>query len=351
MNKKTKENSIIEPIENEIVSDQTLSINDQDIIEAEVINEEEWDENDNHPNFIESNTQAITLEELTTKNIIPTFSDNSLTISHQNFIGAVTKVAEQVFGELKPVECRVSHPIIGRIPSAQHKKANELREDEKTIFYQRMAFVAHVKNLTRTINGQTVHLVVGGVRGYNEDKLYNRASSMKFKIFVGWQVRVCSNLCLTCDGFSGTIECMTEADIMQKSLELFSSFNPNKENTLRLLENLYSTTISEELFCKIIGRMRLYQNLPIEEQKKLPLLTIGDQAVNAMVKNYVTNQNFGKNTGEVTCWNLLQFANEAVKSSYIDKWLERNQNCTDFAIGIQKAINGEDTEGYSWFLN
>lgn len=351
MNKKTKENSIIVPIENEIVSDQTLNINDQDIIEAEVINEEEWDENDNHPNFIESNTQAITLEELTTKNIIPTFSDNSLTISHQNFIGAVTKVAEQIFGEMTVPELRVSHPIIGRIPSAQHKKASELTDEEKTVFYQRMAFCTHVKNLTKTINGQTVHLCIGGVRAYNEDKLYNRASAMKFKIFVGWQVRVCSNLCLTCDGFSGTIECMTEADIMQKSLELFSSFNPNKENTLRLLENLYSTTISEELFCKIIGRMRLYQNLPIEEQKKLPLLTIGDQAVNAMVKNYVTNPNFGKNAGEVTCWNLLQFANEAVKSSYIDKWLERNQNCTDFTIGIQRAINGEDTEGYSWFLN
>ena len=349
MNKKTKENSIIVPIENEIVS--TLSINDQDIVEAEVINDEEWDENDNPPNFIESNTHAITLEELTTKNIIPTFSDNSLTISHQNFIGAVTKVAEQVFGEMTVPELRVSHPIIGRIPSAQHKKASELADEEKTVFYQRMAFCTHVKNLTKTINGQTVHLCIGGVRAYNEDKLYNRASTMKFKIFVGWQVRVCSNLCLTCDGFSGTIECMTEADIMQKSLELFSSFNPNKENTLRLLENLHLTSISEELFCKIIGRMRLYQNLPIEEQKKLPLLTIGDQAVNAMVKNYVTNPNFGKNAGEVTCWNLLQFANEAVKSSYIDKWLERNQNCTDFAIGIQKAINGEDTEGYSWFLN
>ena len=35
-----------------------------------------------HPNFIESNTQAITLKDLTEKNIIPTFSDNSLTISH-----------------------------------------------------------------------------------------------------------------------------------------------------------------------------------------------------------------------------------------------------------------------------
>lgn len=350
MNKKTKQNSIIVPIENEIVSDQTLSINDHDIVEAEVINEEDLD-NFNHPNFIESNTQAITLEELTTKNIIPTFSDNSLTISHQNFIGAVTKVAEQVFGEMTVPELRVSHPIIGRIPSAQHKKASELTDEEKTVFYQRMAFCTHVKNLTKMINGQTVHLCIGGVRAYNEDKLYNRASAMKFKIFVGWQVRVCSNLCLTCDGFSGTIECMTESDIMQKSFELFSSFNPNKENTLRLLENLYSTSISEELFCKIIGRMRLYQNLPIEEQKKLPLLTIGDQAVNAMVKNYVTNPNFGKNAGEVTCWNLLQFANEAVKSSYIDKWLERNQNCTDFTIGIQRAINGEDTEGYSWFLN
>ena len=182
---------IIAPMTGQIISETTMGL------DVPYIDAEEVFDNENHPNFIESNTQAITLEELTSKNIIPTFGDNTLTISHQSFIGAVTRVAEQVFGELKPVECRVSHPIIGRIPSAQHKKANELREDEKTIFYQRMAFVAHVKNLTRTINGQTVHLCIGGVRGYNEDKLYNRASSMKFRIFVGWQVRVCSNLCLT----------------------------------------------------------------------------------------------------------------------------------------------------------
>ena len=84
-----------------------------------------------HPNFIESNTSGITLEELTEKNVIPTFCDNSLTISHQNFIGAVTEAAGQIFGEMTPVECRVSHPIIGRVPSAQHKKASELREERK----------------------------------------------------------------------------------------------------------------------------------------------------------------------------------------------------------------------------
>ena len=348
--KKEQQTMVVSPMAGEITSEKTLGINDKDIIEAEVIEDEDW--GDEHPNFIESNTQAITLEELTNKNIIPTFCDNTLTISHQNFIGSVVEVAKKVFGELTVPELRVSHPIIGRVPSAQHKKASELRDDEKTTFYQRMAFCAHVKNLTRTINGETVHLCIGGVRAYNEDKLYNRQSTMKFKVFVGWQVRVCSNLMLTCDGNSGTIDCMTEADIMQKSFELFNGFNPHKEDTLRLLENLSSTTISEEQFCQIIGRMRLYQFLPLAEQKQLPPLTIGDQAVNAMVKNYISNPNFGKKEGEdFTAWNLMQLANEAVKQSYIDKWLDRNQNCTDFAIGIQKALNGEDTEGYSWFLN
>ena len=347
---KKEQTMVVSPIAGEITSEKTLGINDKDIIEAEVIEEEDW--GDNHPNFIESNTQAITLEELTNKNIIPTFCDNTLTISHQNFIGSVVEVAKKVFGELTVPELRVSHPIIGRVPSAQHKKASELRDDEKTTFYQRMAFCAHVKNLTRTINGETVHLCIGGVRAYNEDKLYNRQSAMKFKIFAGWKIRVCSNLCLTCDGNSGTIECLTEADIMQKSFELFNGFNPHKEDTLRLLENLSSTAISEKQFCQIIGRMRLYQYLPLAEQKQLPPLTIGDQAVNAMVKNYISNPNFGKKEGEdFTAWNLMQLANEAVKQSYIDKWLDRNQNCTDFAIGIQKALNGEDTEGYSWFLN
>ena len=54
---------------------------------------------------------------------------------------------------------------------------------------------------------------------------------------------------------------------------------------------------------------------------------------------------------DITTWNLLQLSTEAAKSAYIDRFIDRNQNCTDFAIGIQKAINGNDTEGYSWFLS
>ena len=305
-----------------------------------------------HPNFIESNTAEISLQDLVTKCIVPTFSDNSLTIAHQNFIACVAKAASEVFGDITPIEIRVSHPINGRVPEALYKKDSELSEADRTLFYQRMAFVSHVTSLTRIINGQEVHLCVGGVRAYNEDKLYNRKSPEKFKIFVGWQVRVCSNLMLTCSGNSGTIECMTEADVYQKAYQLFSAYNPEKDNDLTLLQSLNNTVLSEEQFCKIIGRMRLYQFLPTNEQNELPELTIGDQAVNAAVKNYVSNPNFGRKPGQdITCWNLLQLLNEAVKQAYIDRWLDRNQNCTDFAIGIQKALTGDSSGAcYSWFL-
>jgi hypothetical protein len=307
---------------------------------------------DEHPNFIESNTLAISIEELATRCIVPTFSDNSLTIAHQNAIAAVYKAAEDVFGELTPPECRVSHAINGRVASAIHKPAKELTDEEKTIFYQRLAFVAHVKSLTRIVAGQPVELTIGLCRAYNEDKLYSKKSPEKMKIFVGWKVRVCSNLCLTCNGNSGIVEVLTEADVYQKAYQLFRRFDPEKEDTLKLIENLNNTRISESLFCYIIGRLRLYQALPTEQQKNLPTIEIGDQAVNAAVRGFVSNPNFGLKEGEssISMFEMLQLFNEAIKQTYIDKWVDRNQNCTDFALGIQKAILGNDTEGYNWFL-
>ena len=114
-----------------------------------------------HPNFIESNTQAISLGEIADKSIVPTFSDNTLTISHQDFCMATYKAAENIFGGLSPIECRVSHPINGRVPTALHKKATELTEEEKTIYYQRLAWIAKVSTCTRNIDGQEIHLTIG----------------------------------------------------------------------------------------------------------------------------------------------------------------------------------------------
>ena len=38
-------------------------------------------------------------------------------------------------------------------------------------------------------------------------------------------------------------------------------------------------------------------------------------------------------------------------SSDSDLWIDRNANCTTFATGISNALNGNDSQGYSWFLN
>ena len=59
-----KEMTII-PITGQVISETTMGL------DVPYIDAEEVFDNENHPNFIESNTQAITLEELTSKNIIP----------------------------------------------------------------------------------------------------------------------------------------------------------------------------------------------------------------------------------------------------------------------------------------
>lgn len=158
---------------------------------------------------------------------------------------------------------------------------------------------------------------------------------------------------LTTDGISDTMLCMNEMDVFQKAFELFKRFNEVKETTLYNLEALNNTWLTQEQFCKIIGRLRLYQALPNTQQKQLPQILLGDSVVNAATKEYIKNPNFGMgdSDGSISCWQLMQLLNEAVKNSYSDLWIDRNANCTTFATGISNALNGNDSQGYSWFLN
>lgn len=321
--------------------------------EGQVVNELTLEPEQGDPAFIESNTQSISEEELLSKNVIPTFCDGTLTLGHGQIIEATMKAAEEVFGELSPVKIRVSHRIQGRTPDAINKPASELTEGDITTFWQRMAFISRLQGFTRIVNGVEVHLCIGGTRSYSEDKLFGRPTPSKMRLFVGWFVRLCSNGCLTCDGNSGTIECMTEADVKAKALSLFRSFDPEKENALAMLENLGTTRISEEQLCHVIGRLRLYQALPLTEQSVLPKFLLGDTAINKVAQGYISNPNFGRRDEDsITLWSLLNLMNEAVKQgAYINDWAERNQNATDFVLGLQKALQGQDEEGYDWFLN
>ena len=97
-------------------------------VEDAVIVSEEQKE---HPNFIESNTSGITLEELERNCIVPSFGDNQLTISHQVFIHRIEEAARTYFiGEnFGNTEIRVSHKILGRVPGALTKRKEELKPE------------------------------------------------------------------------------------------------------------------------------------------------------------------------------------------------------------------------------
>lgn len=150
--------------------------------------------------FIESNTQPMLLSEIRNKHLIPVFvKDNQPTISQADFIQTAQEVVEESFRQPSAnLAIRVSHPIKGRVFDARNKKANELLEHEKTIYYERMAFAFEIPAFKETVHGQELTLSVVGVKSYNQDNLYSYSNALQhFKIGIGYKVKVCTNLCLS----------------------------------------------------------------------------------------------------------------------------------------------------------
>ena len=317
--------------------------------DAEEVQFEEVSSKPNKQNhFIEANTFDISLDQLCNESIIPNFATNEETISHQAFIAAVTDAAKDFFkdAEFGDLEVRVSHPIKGRTRDAIGLKASELREDQKTLFFERMAFCVEIPSITTNVNGNTLALSIGGVRSYNETRLNSKKSPERFRIFIGFRNRVCTNLCVSTDGFMERLEVMSVGDIYLAALRLFCSYNADRD--IQLFQYLNNMTITESQFCQIVGRMRLYMALPTAEQKKLPQLLLGDSQINAACRAYVGDENFKNHNAEVSGWEMMNLLNGAAKSSYIDNFLERDVNCTTFTFGIARALQGDPA--YSWFL-
>ena len=115
------------------------------------------------PLFIEANTIEASLEHLRNDCIIPVFAkDNEATLSHVAFIEAVQDATNTFFSgeQIESPDIRVSHVIKGRIPEAIHKPANQLLESDKTIYYERCAFVIEVPTIYETVHGNRLHLLL-----------------------------------------------------------------------------------------------------------------------------------------------------------------------------------------------
>jgi len=301
--------------------------------------------------FILANTLEVPLHHLKNDCIIPVFSkDNERTIAHQEFIECVITATQKAFPyqTISEPEIRVSHQIKGRTPEAIHLNVKDLLEHQKTIYYERMAFIIRIPSITDVVNGNDLSLCIGGVRSYNLENLYNKKTFERFKFFIGFQNKVCCNLCVSTDGFLAELKVSSTQELYSKLLETIQNYNA--EHHLMEMKELSQEYLSEHQFAQLIGRSRLYQHLPKLERENIPLLCFNDSHINTMAKDYYEDKNFCRlEDGRINLWDVYNLFTQANKSSYIDTFLDRNLNAFEFSKGIQKTLNGNSD--YHWFLS
>jgi hypothetical protein len=236
--------------------------------------------------------------------------------------------------------------IKGRIPSAIGKPAKELLEHEKTLYYERLAFVIEIPEISEVINGNKLSLAVGGVRAYNQENLYGKKSIEKFKVFIGFQNTVCLNLCIATDGLADSIRISSVGELKTKILELINGYDRKKH--LENLEDLGRYSINEDQFAFLIGKMKMFQYLSKEEKKNLFPLSITDSQITSLVRDYYSNIHFGSINYTINLWCLYNNLTESIKSSYIDSHLERNAAAFEFILYLAKSLKNGET---NFFLN
>lgn len=301
--------------------------------------------------FIEANTIECSLAEIKKHHIIPVFvKDNETLISHDEFIDATSELAAEFYiGEhiLKP-SIRLSHPIKGRVPEAKDKPANQLYEWEKTLYYERMMFAVEIPSIQAEIGGNNLSLTIGGVKAYNTDNLYSRSiCEQHFKIFIGFQNKVCTNLCVWTNGYMSDVKVKTIGQLKGVIKSLLESYNHNYH--VYHLNKLTEFSITEQQFAQLVGRARMYNNLPAQMKADIPQILFRDQQMSAVVKDFFKDESFCRDeNGNINLWRLYNLFTGANKSSYVDSFLDRSVNAYNLVEQIKWSLEGKKE---SWYLN
>lgn len=300
--------------------------------------------------FIEANTIESSLTEIKGGHIIPVFlKDNEPVISHAEFIETALSATMEVYhGEtvLRP-SIRLSHPIKGRTPDAKYKPASALSEAEKTIYYERMAFIIEIPTICHDIDGSKLSLMVGGVKAYNLDNLYNKSGAdQHFKVFVGFKNKVCCNLCISTDGYLENLK-VKNIDMLRHAIKgMLQDFDA--VHMAVSLEQFRTGFLTEQQFALLIGRCRMYRYLPDEKRRNIPELLFGESHLNTICNDYFRDMNFSRDTdGKLSLWNLYNLFTGANKNSYIDTFADRSVNAFKLITTLNDALEQKED---CWFL-
>lgn len=261
---------------------------------------------------------------------------------------AGTACAKHFKGEISDAAIKVSHPIIGRTYEAWNKAKKDLKKKDITVYYERLAFAIELPGYKHELHGREMTLTVAGVKAYNLDNLGSkRTSGQTFKIGIGWNVDVCTNLCIFGTNYKSQLQ-VGSVEALEGEIDALLKQFDGKGN-LEVLRKLGEKEMNEEQFAKFLGRSRMYHVLPATKQKQLPRLELNDTQVSAVAKGYYSDKNFAAEDKVLNMWSFYNLLTGAAASSFLDKSLDKNANAMEITQGVIEGMDGKGD--YQWYLN
>ena len=143
------------------------------------------------------------------------------------------------------------------------------------------------------------------VRALNHESLFSKKTIEKFKIFVGFQNLICTNLLVSTDGIALEIRVSSLDDLIKKVFELFENYNMKKH--LAQMQEFGKHQLTEHQFAQIVGKARLYPYISPVMKKEIPQLIYNDGQLNAVARDYYLDKSFCRSEkGEIDLWRLYQ---------------------------------------------
>jgi hypothetical protein len=159
----------------------------------------------------------------------------------------------------------------------------------------------------------------------------------KFKAFIGFTNKVCTNLCVSTDGFSNEIRIASINELEGQMKSLFSNYN--SANHLNKMRKMSNYKLSQRQFAHLLGKLRMYQHLDKQEKEMVFPVAINDSQINNIARDYYQCPHFSKSSdGSIDLWKLYNLFTEANKSSYIDSNLERSVNAYELINNLGNSM-------------
>ncbi len=105
--------------------------------------------------------------------------------------------------------------------------------------------------------------------------------------------------------------------------------------------------LTEYQFAQLLGRCRMYPSLSREMKKEVFPLDITDNQMMAVCREY-HNLQANRRGSYLSLWQLYNLFTSAIKSSYIDRYVERSVNSHELVSHLQESL---EKGAFSWSLS